>query len=187
MERRMSERALRTARLHEVARVGDAARPAQGFSRPELEAVVELLFFAYRDFTDEADGLLARYGFGRAHHRVIHFVDRHPGITVSDLLRILRITKQSLAPVLAQMMREGFILQRADAHDRRRRRLYATPEAAALAQLLRERQTAHLATAFAEAGAEAAHGFRAVLYAMTTPEDRGRFDGPPAAIAADDR
>ena len=73
---------------------------------------IELLFFAYRDFTAEPDAILARYDFGRAHHRVIHFVGRHPQMTVGELLGILRITKQSLSRVLGQLVRQGFIIQR---------------------------------------------------------------------------
>jgi DNA-binding MarR family transcriptional regulator len=78
----------------------------------ELREAMELLFFAYRDFTSEPDAVLAEYAFGRAHHRVIYFVGRHPGMTVSDLLGILRITKQSLSRVLGQLVRDGFIVQR---------------------------------------------------------------------------
>ena len=182
---RMSEQALHEAKRPKSARVDGGEGLAPAFTRREVETVIELLFFAYRDFTAEADAMLARYGFGRAHHRVLHFVGRHPGITVSDLLGILRITKQSLAPVLAQMMREGFIRQRADALDRRRRRLYTTPEAAALDQLLSERQAAHLAAAFAAAGPEAARGFRAVLQAMTHPDERNRFELPHEPVSAD--
>ena len=180
----MSEQALHEAGITNAERADGAARSAE-FGRRELETAIDLMFFAYRDFTAEADAMLARYGFGRAHHRVLHFVGRHPGITVSDLLGILRITKQSLAPVLAQMMREGFIQQRADALDRRRRRLYTTPEAAALAQLLSERQAGHLAAAFAAAGPEAAQGFRAVLQAMAHPDDRNRFELPADPVPAD--
>ncbi|MFZ1413109.1 MAG: MarR family transcriptional regulator [Defluviicoccus sp.] len=181
---RVSEQALHEASITKVARADCGGRSPE-FSRRELETVIDLMFYAYRDFTAEADAMLARYGFGRAHHRVLHFVGRHPGITVSDLLGILRITKQSLAPVLAQMMREGFIRQRADALDRRRRRLYTTPEAAALAQLLSERQAGHLAAALAAAGPEAARGFRAVLEAMPHPDDRNRFDLPADPAPAD--
>jgi DNA-binding MarR family transcriptional regulator len=141
----------------------------------ELRQTIELLFFAYRDFTAEADALLVRYGFGRAHHRVIYFVGRHPGITVSGLLALLRITKQSLSRVLGQLLREGFIVQRVDVSDRRRRRLYLSDEASALERTLTERQAAHVAQAFAEAGREAADGFRAVLQAMIHPPDRPRF------------
>src|SRR5436309_5153774 len=77
----------------------------------EVRQGIELLFFAYRDFTSEPDAILARYGFGRAHHRVIHFVGRHPQVTVGELLTILRITKQSLSRVLGQLVRQNFILQ----------------------------------------------------------------------------
>ena len=77
----------------------------------ELRQGIELLFYAYRDFTAEPDAMLARYGFGRAHHRVIYFVGRHPHMSVSELLGILRITKQSLARVLGQLVRQGFIVQ----------------------------------------------------------------------------
>lgn len=139
---------------------------------------IELLFFAYRDFTGDADSILMRYGFGRAHHRVIYFVGRRPGITVGDLLAILKITKQSLARVLGQLMREGFIVQRVDPIDGRRRRLYLTPEAEALERTLTERQSARIKAACAAAGEAAASGFRAVLREMVNPEERGRFGFP---------
>ena len=89
-------------------------------------AMVELLFFAYRDFTAEADALLVDLGFGRAHHRVLHFVNRNPGLRVADLLGILKITKQSLARVLKQLVDQGYIRQTAGATDRRERRLHVT-------------------------------------------------------------
>src|SRR6188472_2024016 len=89
---------------------------------------IELLFFAYRDFTAEPDAILARYGFGRAHHRVIHFVGRHPQRTVSELLAILHITKQSLSRVLGQLVRQEFIVQQKGPHDRRQRLLQLTPK-----------------------------------------------------------
>src|SRR6516165_1876062 len=89
----------------------------------ELRQGIELLFFAYRDFTAEPDTILAQYDFGRAHHRVIHFVGRHPQMTVGELLGILRITKQSLSRVLGQLVRQEFIIQRPGARDRRQRLL----------------------------------------------------------------
>jgi DNA-binding MarR family transcriptional regulator len=137
---------------------------------------MELLFFAYRDFTGDADRLLARYGFGRAHHRTIYFVGRNPGITVGDLLAILKITKQSLARVLGELMRGGFVVQRADNRDRRRRRLYLSDEALAMERMLSEAQAERLGAAIAAAGPEAARGFRAVLREMIDAEDRKRFD-----------
>ena len=100
----------------------------------ELRQGIELLFFAYRDFTAEPDRILARYGFGRAHHRVIYFVGRHPSITVSELLGILNITKQSLSRVLGQLVREGFVSQRPGPQDRRQRLLTLTEKGEDLAE-----------------------------------------------------
>jgi DNA-binding MarR family transcriptional regulator len=149
---------------------------ALDFSEQALRRAIEMLFFAYRDFTQEADVLLARYGFGRAHHRVIYFVGRYPGMSVSELLAILKITKQSLSPVLSQLIGDGFIVQRPDAADRRRRRLHLTPEAEALEQQLTARQARLIAAAFNAAGAEAACGFTTVLLAIINQEDQRRFE-----------
>lgn len=141
----------------------------------ELRQGMELLFFAYRDFTGEPDQILARYGFGRAHHRVIYFVGRHPGITVSELLAILRITKQSLSRVLGQLVRESFITQRPGPRDRRQRLLDLTDKGRALERELSESQRARIARAYREAGAEAVEGFRTVLRNLIDEEDRQRF------------
>ena len=140
----------------------------------ELRQAMELLFFAYRDFTGEADALLADFGFGRAHHRVIYFVGRHPGMAVSELLGILKITKQSLSRVLGQLIDDGFILQRTDAADLRRRHLYLTTKGADLERRLSERQSQRIMRAYQDAGADAVHGFRAVLRAIINEEDRAR-------------
>src|SRR5262245_66534778 len=98
-------------------------RPASPYSEEEIRRSIELLFFAYRDFTADPDRILEPLGYGRAHHRTIHFVGRNPGITVGALLAILRITKQGLARVLSQLVREGYIVQRPGETDRRERRL----------------------------------------------------------------
>ncbi|HIE20114.1 MAG TPA: MarR family transcriptional regulator [Rhodospirillales bacterium] len=140
----------------------------------ELRQAMELLFFAYRDFTGEADALLADFGFGRAHHRVIYFVGRHPGMAVSELLGILKITKQSLSRVLGQLIDDGFILQRTDAADLRRRHLYLTTKGADLERRLSERQSQRIMRAYQDAGADAVQGFRAVLRAIINEEDRAR-------------
>lgn len=145
-----------------------------------VRQAIELLFFAYRDFTGDADAMLARYGFGRAHHRVIWFVGRQPGISVGELLAILKITKQSLARVLSQLVDGGFVVQRICPGDRRRRRLHLTLEAQALERTLTERQSVRIAAAWTAAGEGAAEGFRSVLREMVNAEDRGRF-GPPRA------
>ncbi|MFO1129684.1 MAG: MarR family transcriptional regulator [Rhodospirillales bacterium] len=156
------------------AQVGDDG--AETASLAEMRQAIEALYFAYRDFTRDADEELAQYGFGRAHHRVIYFVGRHPGITVSDLLALLRITKQSLAPVLAQLVEDGFVLQRADVGDRRRRRLYLSPEALNLERVLTEKQARRLRAAFATSGSGSAEGFVRVLQAMVDRDHRADED-----------
>jgi DNA-binding MarR family transcriptional regulator len=139
----------------------------------ELRQGIELLFYAYRDFTLEADAVLQSYGFGRAHHRVIYFVGRNPGMPVSALLDILKITKQSLSRVLGQLLRQGFIRQRPGA-DRRQRLLELTPEGAELERRLTEDQRALVARAYRAAGAEAVEGFRSVLFGMINEPDRAK-------------
>jgi DNA-binding MarR family transcriptional regulator len=106
--------------------------PLSGEDSPEVR-YIELLFFAYRDFTSDPDAVLSAYGFGRAHHRVVHFVNRNPGIRVADLLDILKITKQSLGRVLKQLIDGGFIEQVQGPQDRRQRLLYPTEAGRALA------------------------------------------------------
>lgn len=134
-----------------------------------------MLFFAYRDFTAKADETLAQYGFGRAHHRVIYFVGRNPGMTVSELLSILRITKQSLSRVLGQLVRQGFITQRPGALDRRQRLLHLTERGAELERNLTEEQRSLVARAYRAAGAESVEGFRKVLLGLIDEKDRRRF------------
>jgi DNA-binding MarR family transcriptional regulator len=128
-----------------------ARRPARN-QRPKAEAIlgsepeapasddlywyIEALFFAYRDFTSDPDRILNEIGFGRAHHRVVHFVHRYPGMRVADLLEILRITKQSLARVLRELIKEGYIAQAPGKSDRRERLLYVTEKGSALADRL---------------------------------------------------
>src|SRR6267378_3836078 len=118
---------------------------------PPEEAVregIELLFFAYRDFTAEPDAILVQYGFGRAHHRVVHFVGRHPQMTVGELLGILRITKQSLNRVLGQLLRQGFIIQYPGPRDRRQRLLELTDRGHELERQLSEPQRIRVAAAY---------------------------------------
>ena len=142
----------------------------------ELRQGIELLFYAYRDHTAEADAILAELGLGRAHHRVIYFVGRYPNATVSDLLGILRITKQSLSRVLGQLVRDGFVTQTQGPKDRRQRLLNLTPKGEDLERRLSENQRALIARAYREAGAEAVEGFRKVLLGMIEERDRAKFD-----------
>ncbi len=139
----------------------------------ELREGMELLFYAYRDFVAEPDAILAEYGFGRAHHRVIYFVGRHPEITVSELLDILKITKQSLSRVLSQLIREELVIQRPGPKDRRQRLLELTPKGNEMERRLSESQRARIARAYREAGAEAVGGFRKVIKGMINETDRG--------------
>ncbi|MBL4615223.1 MAG: winged helix-turn-helix transcriptional regulator [Magnetovibrio sp.] len=146
-------------------------------SNEELRQALELLFFAYRDFTGEPDVILANDGFGRAHHRVIYFVKCNPGITVNRLLGILKITKQSLSRVLGQLVREDFILQQTDPGDRRRRTLVLTDKGNALESRLTGCQSARIGRAYKAAGVDAVRGFKAVLTQIINADDRARFTG----------
>src|SRR6478735_391061 len=132
--------------------------------------LIELLFFAYRDFIGDPDDVLAKLGFGRAHHRVLHFVNRNPGMKVADLLDILRITKQSLGRVLKQLVDEGYVLQKEGEQDRRQRLLYVTEKGAALAMSLAQLQTERIARAIAEVGPSAPEAARRFLAAMIDPD-----------------
>ncbi len=143
----------------------------------ELRRGIELLFYAYRDFTGEPDAILAEFGLGRAHHRVLYFVGRHPGMTVSDLLGILKITKQSLNRVLGLLVREGFVERATGARDRRQRLLRLTEKGAALEARLTENQRARIARAYREAGAQAVAGYQRVLLGIVNDEDRAKLGG----------
>src|SRR5213595_511679 len=127
-----------------------ADRAARG--REPIWDVIELLFFAYRDFIGDPDDVLSKLGFGRAHHRVLHFVNRNPGMKVADLLEVLKITKQSLGRVLKQLVDEGYVVQKEGENDRRQRLLYVTPKGEALAMKLAGLQTARIARALAQLG-----------------------------------
>src|SRR5271163_903319 len=117
--------------------------------------LIELLFFAYRDFVGDPDEVLAKLGFGRAHHRVLHFVNRNPGMKVAELLDVLKITKQSLGRVLKQLIDQGFVVQKAGANDRRQRLLSVSPAGEALAMKLAGLQTARIARVLDELGPDA--------------------------------
>src|ERR1700675_1096592 len=134
--------------------------------------LIELLFFAYRDFVGDPDEVLAKLGFGRAHHRVLHFVNRNPGMKVADLLDVLKITKQSLGRVLKQLIDEGYVLQKEGANDRRQRLLYVSPAGEGLAMKLAGLQTARIARVLAELGPGAREAARGFLAGMIDAADR---------------
>lgn len=139
--------------------------------------LVEMLFFAYRDFTGEADAVLEAFGFGRAHHRVMHFVNRRPGLRVADLLEILRITKQSLARVLKELVDRGFVEQAAGASDRRERRLYPTHKGRALATRLARLQIDQVGRALHAAGAGSEPTVQAFLTGLIAEGRQGVASG----------
>lgn len=136
-----------------------------------MEAI-ELLFFAYRDFVSDPDKILKELGFGRAHHRVIHFVGRHPGMTVAELLAILRITKQSLGRVLKQLVEQGLIEQETGTTDRRQRLLTLTQKGQELQDRLSSPQRQRLTKAFREAGGEAVEAYRQMLLGIVNEDER---------------
>lgn len=158
---------------------------SQGFAAGEPTwDIIELLFFAYRDFVGDPDEVLSKFGFGRAHHRVLHFVNRNPGMKVAELLDILRITKQSLGRVLKQLIDQGYVLQREGAQDRRQRLLFVTPKGEALALELAMLQTERIERAFSELGPSAHDAARRFLAAMIDAENR---DGVIARVMRVDR
>ncbi len=173
---------------HQAPAEQRAGRSAALQPDAHLITFVELLFFAYRDFTREADTILSEYGLGRAHHRVLHFVNRHPGLRVADVLDILKITKQSLARVLKQLVDEGWIAQKAGALDRRQRLLYASEKGKALSGRLDTLQMRRVAQALEAAGAGNDVSVARFLFAMITEEERTLVEallpGPVEATAA---
>jgi DNA-binding MarR family transcriptional regulator len=164
-----------------------AKRQGASEDRPESEPIwdlIELLFFAYRDFVSDPDHVLEKFGFGRAHHRVLHFVNRNPGMKVADLLDILRITKQSLGRVLKQLVDEGYVVQKEGPDDRRHRLLFVTPKGEQLAMQLAGLQTERITRALAGLAPNAHEAARAFLAAMVDDESR---DGVLRFIARADR
>jgi DNA-binding MarR family transcriptional regulator len=160
---------------------GKAARKRRVSLEDRLLECAELLFFAYRDFTRDPDTILKDFGFGRAHHRVLHFVNRHSGLRVADLLDILTITKQSLSRVLKQLIDKGYIVQQAGEADRRERLLFPTDKGRALAERLAAPQSVRLAAALKQAGPGAEAVLRRFLESMVNAEERPKVSSIMAA------
>lgn len=138
----------------------------------DVTSLIELLFFAYRDFVSDPDAILQEYGFGRAHHRVVHFVARNPGISVAELLDILQITKQSLARVLKQLVETGFIAQQQGAQDRRQRLLFTTDKGTELFNQLREPQSRRIRRALEQMDAQDREGAERFLSFLVNEDER---------------
>jgi DNA-binding MarR family transcriptional regulator len=166
-----------TSAPQKLASQAPAQDPVQ---KPPAEAaepyfdLIELLFFAYRDFVGDPDEVLEKLGFGRAHHRVLHFVNRNPGMKVAELLDVLKITKQSLGRVLKQLIDEGFVVQKAGANDRRQRLLYASPAGEVLAMKLAGLQALRIKRVLADLGPDTREAARRFLAGMIDADDRDR-------------
>lgn len=142
----------------------------------ELRRGIELLYFGYRDFTKGPDALLEKHGFGRAHHRALYFIGRRPGLSVSDLLKLLQITKQSLSRVLSDLQTKGYVVSVVGRHDKRQRLLYLTDAGTALERETFEAIRGRMAHAYAEAGPEAVAGFWAVLMGLIEPDQKATIN-----------
>ncbi len=164
------------AALVETKTPGAAGSSLLFLREEEIRLAQDLMFFAYRDFTNAADLILQELDLGRAHHRALHYIGRNPGITVTDLLGILKITKQSLARVLSALVEQGYVAQTPGRTDRRQRLLALTPSGEALERRLFERQRERLTAAFREAGGAAVEGFRRVMRGIMNEAARAYID-----------
>ena len=144
---------------------------------PELRRGLELLYFGYSHLTRSIDRDLAQQDLGRAHHRALYFISRKPGLTVSELLALLAITKQSLGRVLNELTERGYVETRTGERDRRQRLLQLTPTGAALEHELFEQARRRIAGAYARAGQQAVGGFWAVLEGLIPESERAAVEG----------
>ena len=143
----------------------------------QLRKGIEAMFFAYRGFTADPDRILDTLAYGRAHHRAVHFINRSPGLTVSSLLAILGVTKQSLNRVLRTLFEDGLVEARVGKSDKRERHLHLTEKGLGLERALSDAQRARMRAAYRAAGPQAVQGFRTVLEAMMDPDMRRQFQG----------
>ncbi|MCK0141444.1 MarR family transcriptional regulator [Aliiroseovarius sp. F20344] len=142
----------------------------------QLRKGIEAMFFAYRGFTADPDRILNKYGYGRAHHRALHFISRTPGTTVNNLLSILGVTKQSLNRVLRTLIEDELVESRIGKQDKRERNLFLTDKGAELEKELSNAQRERMRQAYREAGPDAVQGFRTVLEAMMDQDMRRHFN-----------
>jgi len=158
-----------------------SARVSQGESLlfltdEQLRKGIEAMFFAYRGFTADPDRILEQYGYGRAHHRAVHFINRSPGTTVNNLLDILGVTKQSLNRVLRTLIEDGLVESRVGTNDKRERHLFLTEAGEELERELSEAQRSRMRSAYKQVGPGAVAGFRQVLEQMMDPKSRKLFN-----------
>jgi DNA-binding MarR family transcriptional regulator len=139
----------------------------------ELAYGLELLFFAERDLTSDTDAILAERGLARGHGRIIHFVGRTPNITMSALLDILRLSKQSLSRLVLDLSERKLITQKPGQQDRRQRQLTLTQEGRVLERLLWDQRRQRIAKAYRASGPQAVEGFRRVLLSLIEVPEGG--------------
>jgi len=142
----------------------------------QLRKGTEAMFFAYRGFTADPDRILAERGYGRAHHRAIHFIHRSPGTTVNNLLNILGVTKQSLNRVLRALIADELVSSTVGVKDKRERHLHLTSQGVALERNLSDAQRNRMRAAYRAAGADAVAGFWQVLEAMMDEDMRRHYE-----------
>ena len=158
-----------------VHTVGAGSESLLFLTDDQLRRGIEAMFFAYRAFTADPDQILSEMDYGRAHHRALHFINRDPGLTVTSLLAVLGVTKQSLNRVLRTLIEDGLVESRVGRRDRRERQMYVTEAGAALERRLSEAQRARMRAAYRAAGPQAVAGFRQVLEAMMDRETRAQY------------
>ncbi|MEJ0047704.1 MAG: MarR family transcriptional regulator [Rhodospirillales bacterium] len=147
------------------------------FLREEhIRQAQDMFFLAWRDLASSADPVLTAHGLGRAHHRALHFIGRHPGLTVTDLLSTLCVTKQSLSRVMAPLIAKGLVVAVPGRGDRRQRLLHLSESGAALERELFERQRERLVVAYRDAGGPAVEGFRRVMRGVMGSAARKTLD-----------
>ena len=138
----------------------------------EVRRGVELLYFGYTRLTRAIDNGLGKQGLGRAHHRALYFIARQPDLTVSDLLKILAITKQSLGRVINDLLARGLVDTRTGIADRRQKLLRLTSEGEALEAQLFDSLRESLSAAYGAAGQESVTGFWRVLEGLIPLDER---------------
>ncbi|MGX1309577.1 DNA-binding MarR family transcriptional regulator [Amorphus suaedae] len=163
-----------------------AGDPAAAPTEP-LHRGLELHFFAHLNLAEDADRKLAEFGFGRTHHRILYFVSQAPGITVGELLSLLRVTHQNIQRPMGELLRKGLIEQKTSMTDRRQRQLYVTDDGRALFDALTGRQFERIARAYRMAGDDAVRGFWQVLWHMIDDRDRAWLEQKHAPDADNSR
>ncbi len=144
-------------------------------SDEELRRGIEAMFFAYRGFTADPDRILRKHSYGRAHHRAVHFINRNPGTTVTNLLDVLGVTKQSLNRVLRTLIENQLVESRVGLRDKRERHLFLSKAGSALERELSDAQRQRIRNAYQQAGPDAVAGFHRVLDAVMDPQIRRHF------------